>query len=264
MRIAVIGAGVSGLTCAAVLREAEHEVTIFARELDGTTSHAAAAVWYPYHAAGPEVERWGEETRAALLPLCGVPEAGVSLIDFEVLGEGMMRVPLMDTTRYLPYLRNRFGGEVVQRDVRALEELGTFDRVVNCAGFGARALCRDEALEPGYGLTVIVDRPPVCRAVAHPGDPLMYVIPRTDDCILGGYDSPLPPPPEEVAAIVARCCAAVPEVSGVVRGVKHGIRPVRPHVRVEREGRVIHNYGHGGAGFTLSWGCAREVLQLIV
>jgi D-amino-acid oxidase len=37
-------------------------------------------------------------------------------------------------------------------------------------------------------------------------------------------------------------------------------------VRLERDqlpdGRtVIHNYGHGGAGFTLSWGCAREVLD---
>ncbi len=46
-----------------------------------------------------------------------------------------------------------------------------------------------------------------------------------------------------------------------------GLRPFRKlGVRLEREqlhdGRiVIHNYGHGGAGFTLSWGCAREVLD---
>jgi D-amino-acid oxidase len=47
-----------------------------------------------------------------------------------------------------------------------------------------------------------------------------------------------------------------------------GLRPFRRSgVRLERDqlrdGRIaIHNYGHGGAGFTLSWGCAREVLDL--
>ncbi len=47
-----------------------------------------------------------------------------------------------------------------------------------------------------------------------------------------------------------------------------GLRPVRSTVRLERE-RVapnrwlINNYGHGGAGVTLSWGCADEVVSLI-
>jgi D-amino-acid oxidase len=46
-----------------------------------------------------------------------------------------------------------------------------------------------------------------------------------------------------------------------------GLRPGRSSVRVEAErvagGKVVaHNYGHGGAGVTLSWGCAEEVVAL--
>ena len=263
MRIAVVGAGVNGLTSAVVLREAGHDVTIVAREIDATTSHAAAAIWYPYHVAAPELEAWAETTRRVLVSLCDEPEAGVSLIDFDVRGEGVLRVPLMDTRRYLPYLASRFGGAIVQREVRSFDELHEFELVVNCAGFGARELCADASLTPGYGIAVLVERPPIARAVVHPEEPLMYVIPRTNDCLLGGYDADVPPAESEVAAIVARCRAAVPEVSGDVRAVKRGIRPVRPFVRLEREGHVIHNYGHGGAGFTLSWGCAEAVRQWI-
>ena len=47
--------------------------------------------------------------------------------------------------------------------------------------------------------------------------------------------------------------------------VRVGLRPF-PHqkVRLEREPdkRIIHNYGHGGSGFTFFWGCAHEVVEL--
>ena len=264
MRVGVIGAGVTGLTCGVVIAEAGHEVTIFTREVDPPTSAAAAAIWYPYHAGGPLVDEWARATRAVLEGLCGQPGSGVSMIDFHVRGEGVMRVPLMDTTRYLPYLRARFAGTIVKRELHRLDELGDSERVVNCSGYGARGLCGDEELMPGHGVAVIAERPAIDYAMVDPSDPLVYVIPRTNDCVLGGYDSAVPPDGTEVAAIVARCRAAVPEIGGVIREVRYGIRPLRPSVRLEREGNVVHNYGHGGAGFTLSWGCAAAVLQLIV
>ena len=55
----------------------------------------------------------------------------------------------------------------------------------------------------------------------------------------------------------------MPELRGA-KVVRHkvGLRPVRPAVRLERDGAVIHCYGHGGAGVTLSWGVADEVVAL--
>src|SRR5215467_9570083 len=47
-----------------------------------------------------------------------------------------------------------------------------------------------------------------------------------------------------------------------------GLRPYRPSgfvVRPERTGDqlVIHNYGHGGGGITLSWGTARLAVDMV-
>jgi D-amino-acid oxidase len=47
-----------------------------------------------------------------------------------------------------------------------------------------------------------------------------------------------------------------------------GLRPFRAkNVRVERElrrpSRIIHSYGQGGAGWSLSFGCAEDVLKLV-
>ena len=51
-----------------------------------------------------------------------------------------------------------------------------------------------------------------------------------------------------------------------------GLRPVRPSVRLETANdtetgdsvTVVHSYGHGGSGVTLSWGCAEDAAQLVL
>jgi D-amino-acid oxidase len=68
--------------------------------------------------------------------------------------------------------------------------------------------------------------------------------------------------------ILERAVELVPELAGAaVLGHKVGLRPARPEVRLEVEQRddtrVVHCYGHGGAGVTLSWGCADEVARLV-
>ena len=50
-RVAIIGAGVSGLTCGVVFAERGYRTAIFAEETgQQTTSAVAAAIWYPYDA----------------------------------------------------------------------------------------------------------------------------------------------------------------------------------------------------------------------
>ncbi|MEL6239300.1 MAG: FAD-dependent oxidoreductase, partial [Pseudomonadota bacterium] len=41
-------------------------------------------------------------------------------------------------------------------------------------------------------------------------------------------------------------------------------RPKGPRLELERFGEktVVHNYGHGGSGWSLSWGCAAEATML--
>ena len=51
----------------------------------------------------------------------------------------------------------------------------------------------------------------------------------------------------------------MPELAGAnVVGHRVGLRPVRPVVRLDAEGRVIHCYGHGGAGVTAQLGLRRR------
>ena len=103
-----------------------------------------------------------------------------------------------------------------------------------------------------------------------------YIVPRVRDIVLGGIDEDrnedIRPDPEATASILRRCANLIPELASLpeedILAVVCGLRPARPSVRLEREeirpgNWVVHNYGHGGAGVTLSWGCAAEVVDLV-
>ncbi len=72
------------------------------------------------------------------------------------------------------------------------------------------------------------------------------------------------PSADTATDILQRATRLVPELAGArVVGHRVGLRPARPAVRLEAEGRTVHCYGQGGAGVTLSWGCAAEVATLV-
>jgi D-amino-acid oxidase len=180
---------------------------------------------------------------------------------------------------YLGYLLDRFiavGGRVEQCFLRSIEEATRVAHtVVNCTGLGARELVGDDQMTPIRGQIVRVSNPGLERCVSDEGHPEgpTYIIPRTQDCVLGGtaeegcWDTT--PDPETAEGILRRCTALEPRLSDAsVLEHKVGLRPGRPAIRLEREdianGSVcVHNYGHGGAGVTLSWGCAEESVALV-
>ncbi|GAB1640927.1 FAD-dependent oxidoreductase [Krasilnikovia sp. MM14-A1259] len=184
--------------------------------------------------------------------------------------------PLADMGRYLPWLRRRFvsaGGRIVRRGVRHLDEaLVEAPVVVNATGLGAARLCGDPFVHPARGQVVVVANPGLDTSVRVVGDPGTYVHPREHDVVLGGtwdvdeWDTR--PDPAVSEAILARCVALVPQLAGAeVVAERVGLRPARrggPRVAAQRcpLGTVVHAYGHGGAGMTLSWGCADEIAAL--
>jgi len=131
---------------------------------------------------------------------------------------------------------------------------------------------RDADLEPHRGQVAIVPRiEGLSCAIVCDDAPLMYAIPRANDCVFGGTNEVsdnLTADPATTSRIVAECSRVLNIDKPPVEAERVGLRPFRKSgVRLERDrlrdGRtVIHNYGHGGAGFTLSWGCAREVVEL--
>lgn len=299
--VIVVGSGVAGLTTAVVLAESGRRVRVWAREpAERTTSAVAGGLWWPYRIEPePLVGAWALASLAAYEEMAGRPdETGVRLVDgvhqgtrldelgtwagrvpgLRAVADGLAaRLPVIDMPVHLAWLRERLakaGGVIEAREVTDLAAVPA-SVVVNCTGLGARSLVPDPAVRPVRGQLVVVENPGVTTwftAVDHSSAASTYFIPQPGGLLLGGTaeedDWSLEPDPATAAAIVARCAAVRPELAQA-RVLDHrvGLRPAREAVRLERQplpdGRtLVHNYGHGGAGITVAWGCAREAAGL--
>ena len=170
----------------------------------------------------------------------------------------------------------RAGGTFEQRTVGSLTQLREHAAlVVNCSGLGARQLAGDRTVVPVRGQIVRVTNPGLRRFIrdnAHP-EGRTYVYPRTRDCVLGGTaerDSWDIQPDAATTDRILRVCRTLEPALADAEVIEPlvGLRPWRPDVRLAVESGergvagLIHNYGHGGAGVTLAWGCAGAVVEL--
>jgi D-amino-acid oxidase len=193
-----------------------------------------------------------------------------------------MAAPLVAMPGYLSYLTGRLaaaGGRLLgPRRYATLAGVvaGTTARViVNCPGAGARDLVPDPEVTAVRGQVVVVANPGITEFFVGHGagpDEVTYVFPHGDAVVLGGTQEEgnwsRVPDPATARRILAATAAAVPRLAGAaVLEHRVGLRPARPYVRLEAQtvagGRhVVHNYGHGGAGVSLSWGCAADAAAL--
>ena len=329
-RIAIVGAGVSGLSvgvCLAETLEGLVDITIFAQELHpsaSVASYGAGAIFTPggTYTGGVNLaferasKQWSKDTFDWLVKihesgngevagvkqfpaLRGFTNANVAsdykelLVDFKMLSPTECRdhsLPsrlntvwsfktfVVDVTKYLPWLLQKFrksGGLLVQQKVHRLGDLD-YDIVINCCGLGAKELANDPSVYPVRGHMVAVWAPWIKHIrqireldLSH----VAYVFPRGNEVILGGTAEPnvwsTEPDPHIVDSVYHKCLELCPQLKGarILRSWAC-LRPVRDTVRVEiDEGIVspvvIHNYGHGGQGYQLSWGCAKEVVKFV-
>lgn len=187
--------------------------------------------------------------------------------------------PLVDMPVYLAFLRERLdraGARIRRGRIGSLAEAAALAPcVVNAAGCGARALADDESLFSIRGQLVVVENPGITEWFSEDtgtAPELTHWYPHGDLLVLGGQaalnDWSLDPDPAVARAIVQRCAAIESALAGArIIGHRVGLRPTRPQIRCEAEfvggSLVVHCYGHGGAGVSLSWGCARHVQSLI-
>lgn len=187
----------------------------------------------------------------------------------------LMDVPMIAPPIYLQVLHDRFlaaGGVIEERSVDSLDEAAAeAELLVNCSGIGARQLADDAAVYPMRGQTLLIDAPDIALGYM---DNLRvdHIFPRADGVLIGGVkldgDWQRELDPAISADIIRRTSAIESSIADAkVRREFVGLRPGRAQVRLELERRpsgkaVIHNYGHGSVGYTLSWGCAEEVVDL--
>ncbi|CAL1540321.1 unnamed protein product [Lymnaea stagnalis] len=190
----------------------------------------------------------------------------------------------VDVTPYLQWLMKRFlakGGKTRKSKVTSLSEFaGRCDVLVTCCSLGATDLLKDEQIFPTRGQIWRVEAPWVKHFYEYrppTGLDCCYILPRRNTVVVGGTaqkgdwrteidegDS------KKIWDMALKVLPSLAKAKPVDQWA--GLRPTRSTVRLEKEVlnvsgqplKVVHNYGFGGAGVTIHWGCALEAASLVL
>jgi len=189
-------------------------------------------------------------------------------------------VPVISTAHYMAWLRRlceSLGVRFVEGTVTSVNDVArdtNAGAVVVAAGLGSGPLLGDDSIFPIRGQVVRLANPGLTDWIVDDDFPggLTYVVPRRTDIVCGGvaeagsWDTEILPETEK--AILRRATSLVPELAGLpIVSRAAGLRPARESIRLEHVADyavpVVACYGHGGAGVSLSWGCAEAVAGLV-
>ena len=246
----------------------------------GATTYAALAELAGVPGAGVRMRR-GTEVLRRTGPRPWWADAVPELARATALPDGYRDgwsfvAPVVEMPVHLDWLRGRvdeLGGTLTRMALPGLPDGARV--VVNASGLGGRLFGADGSVQPVRGQVAYVEQVGLDEwwlDSGSEGQGLTYVVPREHDIVVGGteeegsWDRAF-----DAAAgkeMLARARELVPAIRRAqVLGTRVGLRPARPQVRLESEDRdqqrVVHCYGHGGAGVTLAWGCADEVADLV-
>mmetsp|Transcript_31028 Transcript_31028/g.82180 ORF Transcript_31028/g.82180 Transcript_31028/m.82180 type:complete len:368 (-) Transcript_31028:66-1169(-) len=166
---------------------------------------------------------------------------------------------------------------------------GSAHAVVNCTGLGADVVSpHADTMTPGRGVVMIMERPAdvnavlLCESAPFTERSPAYAIPRGPHHVtVGGTylegDWRKEPTEEELSDVLRKAAFLYPSLADAkVVETWVGHRPVRhagvrlgaelldlPGGPAPRKVAVAHNYGHGGSGWTINYGCATATVDAL-